>query len=220
MFTSLLVSALAFQGPSPALRGSSVTMMAKKSKKAEAAAVVDLGPGALPWAPRPKNLDGSLTSDVGFDPAGFSDRIESIEELYRYRAAELKHGRVCMLAVTGMLVQEVYSWPAPDGVFKAPTPLGALSTVPALGLIQLIVFLGIIEVRSANYQGRVPGDLGFDPLGLSANGINPNFAKAEIEHGRLAMWATAAFLVQSQLTGEPILKTTMDWVASLPGASL
>lgn len=219
----IALSALAFQGPSPALRGSSVTMMAKK-KAAKQVVVEDVEldlPKALPWAPRPKNLDGTLTGDVGFDPAGFSDRISSIEELYRFREAELKHGRVCMLAVTGMLFQEVYSWPAPEGVFKAPTPLGAISTVPALGLLQLVLFIGIIEYQSGKYEGgRVPGDLGFDPLGLSAGGINPFFAKAELEHGRLAMWATAAFLVQSLLTGEPILKTTMDWVGSLPGSSL
>ncbi|KAJ1620916.1 light harvesting complex protein 2 precursor [Pavlovales sp. CCMP2436] len=217
---SFVTAALAFNGPALRPAGAaSVTMMAGK-KAAPVAVVTQERSGALPWAPRPKNLDGTLTGDVGFDPAGFSDRISSIEELYRFREAELKHGRVCMLAVTGMLVQEVYSWPAPDDVFKAPTPLGALATVPGLGLAQIVLLLGIIEIQSAKYQGRVPGDVGFDPLGLSTNGINPFFAKAELEHGRLAMWATAAFLVQSLITNEPVLKTTMDWVASLPGSQL
>lgn len=118
-----------------------------------------------------------VSSTKGFDPAGFTDRIASKDDLYRYREAELKHGRICMLAVTGILVQEIYTWPAPDGVFEAPTPLGALSTVPPFGLLQIVLVIGIIEATSSGYQGRVPGDLGFDPLGLSADGIKPWYAK-------------------------------------------
>jgi hypothetical protein len=225
MLSTLVLTGLAFNGVAMRPQGtSSVSMMAAKKppKEVFVEEIVEVERSiALPWAARPKNLDGTLVGDVGFDPAGFSDRIGSIEELYRFREAELKHGRVCMLAATGMLFQEVYSWPAPDDVFKAPTPLGALATVPGLGLAQIVLFLGIIEIQSGKYEdARVPGDLGFDPLGLSKDGINPFFAKAELEHGRLAMWAVAAFLVQSAITGEPVLKTTMDWVATLPGSSL
>lgn len=32
-----------------------------------------------------------------------------------------------------------------------------------------------------------PGDLGFDPLGFSDNGINPDYALSEIKHARLAV---------------------------------
>lgn len=203
-----LTAMLAFSGPAVRAPGASSVKMATGDKSQ-----------ALPWAPRPVNLDGTLAGDVGFDPLGFSSK--SVEDLYRYREAELKHGRVCMLAVTGMLTQELYSWPAPDGVFKAPTPLGALATVPAFGWIQIIAAIGFLEVAAAKYQeARVPGDYGFDPVGLSKDGINPWYAQAELEHGRLAMWATAAFLVQSSITNEPVLKTTLDWVASIPGNSL
>mmetsp|Transcript_23492 Transcript_23492/g.60424 ORF Transcript_23492/g.60424 Transcript_23492/m.60424 type:complete len:208 (+) Transcript_23492:60-683(+) len=207
MFVQFALSAmLAFSGP-VAPRTSSVKMAAPADKSQ-----------ALPWAPRPVNLDGTLAGDVGFDPLGFSSK--GIASLYRYREAELKHGRVCMLAVTGMIFQELYSWPAPEGVFKAPTPLGAMATVPAFGWIQIIALIGFLEVASSKYQGRVPGDVGFDPAELSKDGINPWYAQAELEHGRLAMWATAAFLVQSSITGEPVLKTTLDWVSSIPGNSL
>lgn len=34
------------------------------------------------------------------------------------------------------------------------------------------------------------------------------------------MWAFAAFIVQSSITGEPVLKTTLDWVKSLPGSQI
>jgi len=50
---------------------------------------------ALPFADKPKNLNGELVGDAGFDPFKFSDS----GDLAKYRAAELKHGRVAM--VTG-----------------------------------------------------------------------------------------------------------------------
>ena len=41
-----------------------------------------------------------------------------------------------------------------------------------------------------------PGDLGFDPLGFSDNGINPDYALAEIKHARLAMLGALGMLFQ------------------------
>jgi hypothetical protein len=45
----------------------------------------------------------------------------------RYRAAELKHGRVCMLASVGYIVQGLYH--LPDGPFEASKPLDAIIKV-------------------------------------------------------------------------------------------
>ena len=54
-------------------------------------------------ADRPANLDGTLVGDVGFDPLGFSNWLN----LNWAREAEIKHGRVAMLAATGMIVQDL-----------------------------------------------------------------------------------------------------------------
>ena len=62
---------------------------------------------AIPKSERPAALDGTLVGDVGFDPLGFSSLID----LRWLREAELKHGRVCMLAATGLIVQDVYQFP-------------------------------------------------------------------------------------------------------------
>ena len=56
---------------------------------------------AMPFLTQPKNLDGSMAGDVGFDPLGISSAID----VKWLREAELKHGRICMLAVAGCLVQ-------------------------------------------------------------------------------------------------------------------
>ena len=54
---------------------------------------------ALPFAPRPKLLNGKLAGDVGFDPFGFAGPDEA--SLINMREAEIKHCRLAMLAVVG-----------------------------------------------------------------------------------------------------------------------
>jgi hypothetical protein len=44
---------------------------------------------ALPFAPRPKILDGTLPGDAGFDPFGFGGSDKA--SLLNMREAELKH---------------------------------------------------------------------------------------------------------------------------------
>ena len=60
-----------------------------------------LGVLAIPGTERPKNLDGTLPGDIGFDPLGFSNVID----IKWLREAELKHARVAMLAFLGFIVQ-------------------------------------------------------------------------------------------------------------------
>ena len=57
---------------------------------------------SVPFLKQPTNLDGSLPGDVGFDPLGFSE----VFDIKVLREAELKHGRIAMLAVLGWIVQE------------------------------------------------------------------------------------------------------------------
>jgi len=54
---------------------------------------------SLPFLEKPVNLDGSMAGDVGFDPLGLSNYFP----LAWMREAEIKHGRVCMLAIVGYI---------------------------------------------------------------------------------------------------------------------
>ena len=82
---------------------------------------------ALPWLERPAGLDSLKDADYamylqagdfGFDPLGWAEvgwglnEGESVEErddrLYAYREAELKHGRLAMLAAVGWPLSELY----------------------------------------------------------------------------------------------------------------
>jgi hypothetical protein len=55
-------------------------------------------------------------------------------DVAKLRAAELKHGRVCMLAAVGIITQEVWQW---NDQFPSKNFLEAFKTAPALGLAQV-----------------------------------------------------------------------------------
>ncbi|CAM9252545.1 unnamed protein product [Sphacelaria rigidula] len=165
---------------------------------------------ALPFTPRPSKLTGELVGDVGFDPLNFSEE----GDLAKFRRAELKHGRVAMLAVVGAIWQEFSVLP---GLGYEPTKnlFQAVADAPWLAILQIFIFVGIFDLQSTKYdkeQGRVPGDIGFDPLKLSADGINEKWALSELKHGRLAMWAMAAILVQQLLVPDKSpLELAYEW---------
>jgi hypothetical protein len=170
----------------------------------------------------PRVLDGSLLGDVGFDPLGFSKNKNT---LLWMREAELKHGRLAMLAAVGWPLSELYHKQI-AGVFgltsilaegdRAPSLLnGGLSSVYASGILIMSILLGAILEGKAMNNGEVfigseksegyrPGDFGFDPLGMDSQ----RNALAEIKNGRLAMIAITAFAFQEAFTGVPVVQET------------
>lgn len=172
---SLLAAAAAF-APVGRRASSAVSMMAEKSK-------------AVPFLNRPKNLDGSMIGDKGFDPIGFSDFIDP----KFLREAELKHGRVCMLAVVGWLGGALAGpmTVSPLEAHNAGVASGASAQV--LTTIAAIEFVGVVALQQTMSGGdRAPGDFGFDPMGLSKKldkKGKDTMALKELENGRLAMVA-------------------------------
>ena len=99
---------------------------------------------SMPFLSRPPRLDGTMAGDVGFDPLGFSNYFD----LKWLREAELKHGRISMLATLGFVVQEKTHLPLPGFDNKLATE--AFFSVPAGGLWQIFATLGFIEILSNN----------------------------------------------------------------------
>ncbi|KAJ1624309.1 chlorophyll a/b-binding protein domain-containing protein [Pavlovales sp. CCMP2436] len=198
MLSTVVFAAVSFNGLAPVSRAGarSAVSMAAKPKAAKAASAYD------------NELGADVETNGFWDPAGFTKK----NDFAKLRLAELKHGRAAMLAVTGFVVQEFYRWPNSAGLFQAANPLDALSpeNAPSLGFAQIFLVAGIIEFRSAAYPGRTIGDIGFDPLGLSKDGIPENYALAEIKNGRLAMVAFLAFVVQTSIAGKGIIESTFD----------
>lgn len=164
---------------------------------------------SVPFLTKPTNTAGWV-GDEGFDPLGFSEQFE----MKWLREAEIKHGRVSMLAVTGFVMQQFWTLPGMvhvDDSNLAPESAGISS------MLQIVFGLGIWEwwtnkgnVTMENMfadSARVPGDLGFDPMGLAKN-KSPEAMEAmqlkEIKNGRLAMLAIGGMIHHNWVTGEAL----------------
>jgi len=149
-----------------------------------------------------------MAGDVGFDPLGLSNIDDVGIDLYWLREAEVKHARVAMFAVLGIVQVEIFG-PAP-GCEMATDKCqmdafwqiwGAHPQYIAFALIMIMItemISGIAATQGRQSGERAPGDFGLDPLGFS-KGDPAAFARLqaqEIANGRLAMWAAAGLLVQ------------------------
>jgi len=157
---------------------------------------------ALPFLKQPAHLDGSMAGDQGFDPLG----LGSAGDLRWMREAEVKHGRVCMLAVIGYVAVDLGLY-AP-GAPKVSSLLAHDVTVKTGHMILLLGFIGMLEALSYpaisemmnGETDRKPGDYGFDPLNYSKNKDKlPHYELAEITHCRAAMLGFAGIITQSAL---------------------
>jgi hypothetical protein len=176
---------------------------------------------ALPFQKRPHALDGTFAGDVGFDPIGFAS---SKEDLWKYREAEVKHGRLAMLASAGWIFAERFDRPLAQ-LFSMEPVLDASNRNPALlngGLgkvspvywVSCLVAAAAIDLngieKSRNDPNYFPGNLGWDPLGLypSDPSGQRRMLLAEIKHGRLAMIAITAFAFQEFVQQYAVINQT------------
>lgn len=145
-----------------------------------------------------------MPGDVGFDPMGLS---EIQQDLTYARWAELKHGRIAMLAIVGLITEEYIH--LPGEAYQNSDPFGAVSTVGFGVNVQILLGIGIVELANfyKHYDGSTPGDLGWD-LGLLKGKSEAQIQKAkeqEIKHARLAMVAITGATVQTLMFHEPLL---------------
>jgi hypothetical protein len=158
-----------------------------------------------------------ITAPMGlFDPIGMSARVPEGLLLF-YREAELKHGRVCMLAVLGLLVGEAGAFipilgegiPAGTPAFELPQVAFAQKGAVEAFWPAVIGAIGVIEwgwAISDEQKTRAPGDYQWDPLGMKpkdAKGLK-ELQDKELNNGRLAMLAAAGIIAQEQVTGSNI----------------
>jgi len=166
--------------------------------------------------------------DLGyFDQSGFT--IGASENKIRsYREAELKHGRIAMLAALGFLVGEKYH-PLFDGEIDGASIYALQKSVdlapqiwigPVLALLVFEAISGVATFRLSKDPLKsfeltdeyTPGDvlaplgITFDPLGLKPK--DPEAFKEmqtkELNNGRVAMIASILFFFQECYTGKPI----------------
>lgn len=171
------------------------------------------------------SIAGALPPVGLFDPLGLSAKADEAT-LKRYREAELTHGRVAMLATVGFLVGEAVEGSSFlfDASITGPG-ITHLAQVPAVFWILLTIAIGASEATRAEIgwvdpkdlppdkpgalrDDYIPGDLGFDPLGLKPSDPAEFFEiqTKELQNGRVAMLAAAGFMAQELVNGKGILE--------------
>jgi len=161
-------------------------------------------------------LAGNTMPFKGYDPLGLAT-LGSDSTLAWFRAAELKHSRVAMLATTGYLVQAAgIHFPGmlskqSDVSFESLStmkPFDAWDAVPSDGKQQIygIIFLAeiISEANGVHYTkgGELPTVI-FPPINFSS--VDPATIKVkrdrELNNGRLAMIAIMSFVAAANIPG-------------------
>jgi Chlorophyll A-B binding protein len=122
---------------------------------------------------------------------GLSTNIDQ-ETFDAYRVSELKHGRVCQLAVIGYIVPEIYRFPgeiAPGLKFAdIPNGVAAIDAIPALGWAQMFFLIGAVDYYGFLGSFEAGQGAGIDAAELEKRQLN------ELQHGRLAMLAVLELL--------------------------
>ena len=131
------------------------------------------------------------TNEVGgkvFDPLGLA-KWRPFDEM---RAAELRNGRVAMLASVGWVWPQMFGPWGTDHV-KTVDPIAAIKEVEVEAWVQIFLLAATFEVLDFKHDWS-KGPL-WDPLNLMPK--DPAAAKTrqeqELKHGRLAMLSVAAY---------------------------
>lgn len=187
-----------------------------------AAAAIDPINGWVPDNSKPcYGLPGAVAPTGYFDPLGFCRTGIPVNDVKRYREAEVQHGRVAMLASVGYLAGEAISGPfsitgpANDQLQQVPLPAFALLTAAiaaaelkraTIGWVEPALDIDRLWALRENYY---PGDIGFDPLGWKPTDPKKfsSMQTRELQNGRLAMIGVAGMCAQELCNHKTIFDT-------------
>jgi len=191
-------------------RARTSTVARRVATVADAAPAAAEGEAEAPPPPFDPSKQLGVTAPLGFfDPLGFC-KVGDEEGFRKLRIAEIKHGRVAMMAAVGAVVQPLVQFPGFD---KVPKGIGAVLSPPGTyGFVALFLVSGALELllwkddssKSVDAIGNYgnPLQLGIgDPMGESDNMRN-----REINNGRAAMFAALGIIVAELATGKNALE--------------
>jgi len=182
----------------------------KAAVVAEAATATDEPPAPPPPPPPPPPFDPAkaigVTAPLGyFDPLGFC-KVGDYAGFHKLRSAELKHGRVAMMAAAGTVFAHYVKFP---GFEKVPAGLGALGDPAAvIGFFTIFPLAGFIEiVYWKDDLSKEPGNFG-DPADWAGKGIrglgsySDDMRNKELNNGRMAMFSILGIILAELVTGK------------------
>jgi len=143
-----------------------------------------------------------------FDPVGFSKYTELVPY---FREAELKHGRIAMLAWLGLAVPDFVRIPGERYSFEAvPVTIDAHDKLNgAVGVnFQILFWIAIVEFCCAKKvfewnSIEVAGDYGLTGIFPQDEEGQRKLRLSELKNGRLAMVAFGGAITQAVITRHP-----------------
>ncbi len=143
-----------------------------------------------------------MVGNKDFDPM----LLSTPQNIKWMREAELKHGRMCMLAWTGYIAVDL-GLRFPGEKYAALTSFTAHDATAKYELFMLLLLVGTFECVGITQiyrmldgeSDREPGDFGFDPLMLLNPTNDAHYREAELTHGRVAMLAFGGVVTQAAL---------------------
>jgi light-harvesting complex I chlorophyll a/b binding protein 1 len=176
-------------------------------------------------------VSGGIFGNKLFDPL----QLATEENFVRYREAELKHGRVAMLATVGMIFPEilldtknilfsnkllVFLSPSQKSLTTLPSGIRALSEVPTVGWLPMVAFVAFLELFVLKQRSKtaLPGDYGTGFFGLHDYGKHERLLQRELEYGRLAMLGFVMQVIWELATDTSVVEPYRDFMNYILGA--
>jgi hypothetical protein len=144
-----------------------------------------------------------------FDPLGFLKGADQ-DKFDRYRSAELKHGRISMLAVLGHIVTtkgDRFPGELSHGVpfSSVKNGLAALENLPLDAIVQIVGTIGLLELGYTAVEKDVAKASCESFIGrtLFLRGGLKKKQNIEISNGRLAMIGIMGLFAHEKLNNDP-----------------
>ena len=160
-------------------------------------------------------LKMGFESEIGAQPPlGFWDPLGLLmnadQERFDYlRSAELKHGRVAMLAVLGHIITTKGDRLPGEIAFGVPfssirSGLAAFEDIPAAGFWQVVGFIGLIELGWGYQKENIEESCTNAMNGLKWSEAKQRSKKAiELNNGRAAQMGILGLIVHEKLNNNP-----------------
>ncbi|CAE7476646.1 FCPE [Symbiodinium pilosum] len=166
---------------------------------------------SVPFLRYPQVLKGWVGEEKGFDPLGVTDALP----VYWVREAELKHGRIAMLATVGWIATDLgFRFPgekfqavannieAHDKMVEAGYMLPFFGAIGVFELFALWLFFQSWPIGEG--INREAGDYWLGKQFLPKDPAKEKDMRLkELENGRLAMFAFSGIVTQAVITGKP-----------------
>jgi hypothetical protein len=180
------------------------------------AAVVAFSPSGRMMVRKTSSLQmGDFSKEIGAQaPLGFWDPLGLLmnaeQERFDYlRDAELKHGRIAMLAVLGHIVTTKGDRLPGEIAYGVPftsirSGLAAFEDIPAAGFWQVVLFIGLIEYGWGYQKENIEESCTKAMNSLKWSEATQDRKKAiELNNGRAAQMGILGLIVHEKLNNNP-----------------